>query len=193
MNLSQEAQDSVRTLTKLAEILDLRDVSTSSYLTAMSDVTLEKQRLEIDIEERNALLDELRKRRKALKEIREKTRAQLEGMRSRQQEDDELIGKWDRDSSILVQKGQEYSERIEYLKSSTDTNRSSQLNFTKLNNLRDEIASMKQERAENKMKLDSYQDLPPDMTLAKIKVAEGKHKLEGLIERRQVLLEGMLR
>ncbi|KAJ3100982.1 hypothetical protein HDU97_001738 [Phlyctochytrium planicorne] len=193
MKLSSGSKDTVRTLAKLAQILELNDVSTTSYQTAMADIIIDEQALEIRISERKKLLSELKQRRKAVNDLRGRIKSQRNEMDMQSEINEEMLEKWQEDATTLAAKVQEYEARADYFKSSVQPQDVEELSFQNLEKLNTKAEELKAEWTRNKETLDSFKDLPPDVTLAKIHLAEKKQMLAELVDRRQALLENMLR
>ncbi|KAI8853512.1 hypothetical protein BC829DRAFT_429918 [Chytridium lagenaria] len=155
----------------------------------MSDILLENQHTEIAITSLNTTLTQLRQRREALSHLRTKISNDLKT----QPYDPDTVERWTRDASILLQKSHEYDLRIQQIKDSIDDSLAQRLDFDTLDTLRSQLILLKTHAAENKQRLESFENLPPDITLAKIKLAESRQWLAELVDKRQTLLENMLR
>ncbi|ORX79074.1 hypothetical protein BCR32DRAFT_269688 [Anaeromyces robustus] len=105
------------------------------------------------------------------------------------------IEEWISNTQMLDHKEKEYEERIltgrTRLNNLVPEESLSLLQFNVLNEIENMISDLNDEIAEKRNKLNSIEDLPSDMTLAKLKYAEAKQQLEALRKIREEKVKNM--
>ncbi|KAJ3034246.1 HAUS augmin-like complex subunit 1 [Rhizophlyctis rosea] len=195
-NLSKSADLNLQALVSLALSLGIcktsraslpQNLHLSSYETAMTDLLIQERRAEWDLQRDKRLLDTMERRRQGLERSLDHMKALLTELQATESSEDEHLNDLKRNTTMLQQKGQEYEERLEYLESQYTPEMDS-IRIEVLRKLEDEVRELANEVKEKEDRLKGFQDLPPDITLAKIKLEEKKHYLEELVQRRHELL-----
>ncbi|KAJ3207536.1 hypothetical protein HDU83_004705 [Entophlyctis luteolus] len=109
--------------------------------------------------------------------------------------DEDHIRALELNTSVLTQKGEEYDERARLLERERPDGRSNELRginaFEELEALHTEI-SQNREALRAKMELlATCSELPPDVTLARVKLAERRQQLHALVVQKDALLRGI--
>ncbi|KAJ3266094.1 hypothetical protein HDU77_002581 [Chytriomyces hyalinus] len=95
-------------------------------------------------------------------------------------------------SRLLAMKGEEYKDRIARLSSQMATISASIPTVDKLEALHSEADARLAILTQKKHLLDGLQQLPPDLHLAQIKIAEKKHELSRLIQKKDAQLQRIM-
>ncbi|XP_033634493.1 HAUS augmin-like complex subunit 1 [Asterias rubens] len=177
-SLSQSGNVSLRTLASVAQTLGIKDASTSSYLLA----TMEMSRVAMET-------DEARQKEKRLSEqLFTKTKAALikcntlkkalQALEDQAEYQGPELEKKGQQAGVLNSKAREYTSQLHQLQAQLDQSSvEPSLYHQSLVKLSEELAALNTELAPLKSKLDSYHNLPPDVSLARVKIEEAKREL----------------
>ncbi|RIA92550.1 hypothetical protein C1645_820571 [Glomus cerebriforme] len=179
-DLSKNGVHSLKTLTSLATILGLADTERSSYLSALAQLNLDILRVE---RKNNAIDRSIKSMEIQIQEAKsknEKLNKLLYNLRERwDSKEEEGLRLWKRNMHLLSQKGKEYQDRIIKLERKYDELNVEKggLRFKELKEKEDHVNALKQEVGMKEAKLKTYQIMPADIILAKLKMDEAKQKL----------------
>lgn len=180
-SLSQSGTVSLRSLANVALILDTKDASDTSLLLGLNAQTQEKLRVEEERRHEQRLQTQLFKKtknalhtlnglEKSLKSLEDQSQYQIPELTMRAKQ-----------AGFLQKKAREYMKNahqlnLEVSKSGIDPS----LYHHNLVTASENLSDLKNRLQPMKAKLDSYQDLPWDLSLAKVKVEEAKQELATL-------------
>ncbi|KAJ3176141.1 HAUS augmin-like complex subunit 1 [Geranomyces variabilis] len=99
---------------------------------------------------------------------------------------------WTHNARMLEEKGEEYADRLHSVEERIDPSLPSYTPAALLD-LADKVDAMQIDLANKRAVLKGFADLPPDPVLAKLKLAQRKMELRGLIERKQEILSSIAR
>jgi len=176
--LSQSGSISLQTITRLATLLELKDTSDTSLLLGWTALSERKLRLsESQRSEERLTQNLLEKTKTALMKSNELHKV-LEGLEQQAIKQAPAQADKVKNSRFLEKKAEHYRNQVRKLQvelNQTGMDRS--LFHRKLVKRADELEQLKKKLQPMRAKLDSYQDLPPDVSLAKVKVEEAKAEL----------------
>ncbi|PRP76555.1 HAUS augmin-like complex subunit 1-like [Planoprotostelium fungivorum] len=167
----------VRSLTASAVELDLKDTETSSFFFAINRLHSDQN----DLVDRQRSVDRSHRVMKqklsqaqtalnSLQKILKETKLNAEKTR-------DLMKKQKEESPYYDQKQAEYTEELSELQEKlTASGLKREIMHPALVQLRSELDEVQQEDSEIRSKLDVYNDLPPDVALAEIKITEAKRR-----------------
>ncbi|EXX58706.1 uncharacterized protein OCT59_017508 [Rhizophagus irregularis] len=184
-DLSKNGVHSLKTLTSLAIILGLANTEQSSYLSALAQLNLDILRAERNNNAIVGIIESMETRIQKAKSKNEKLDKLLYNLRkSWDSKEEEELRKWEKNMDLLLQKGKEYQDRIMKLERKYNELNVEEggLRFKVLKKKEDYINYLEQEIGTKKAKLKTYQIMPPDIILAKLKTDEAKQKLDELKE-----------
>ncbi|KAK7089847.1 HAUS augmin-like complex subunit 1 [Littorina saxatilis] len=179
--LSQSGVTSLQTLTKLAWLLKVRDASDTSYLLALQALQEEADRIHEEFVAEERLLVKLSHKtkdalvkhnsiRKTCQDLEDVTTLQATKLEKRQKE-----------VSFLQSKIQEYAKLLSKLKDSVSrTGVDSSVFHESLVKRAQDLLKLEDELGPLKKKLQAYNELPPDISQAKLKLVELRRHLEHL-------------
>ncbi|PKY24961.1 hypothetical protein RhiirB3_413596 [Rhizophagus irregularis] len=184
-DLSKNGVHSLKTLTSLAIILGLANTEQSSYLSALAQLNLDILRAERNNNAIVGIIESMETRIQKAKSKNEKLDKLLYNLRkSWDSKEEEELRKWEKNMDLLLQKGKEYQDRIMKLERKYNELNVEEggLRFKVLKKKEDYINYLEQEIGTKKAKLKTYQIMPPDIILSKLKTDEAKQKLDELKE-----------
>lgn len=179
--LSQSGVTSLRTLAKVALLLQTKDVSESSYMLSLQhlhdelyntseELKLEERVIQALVEKTKMAIHKYNSLKKAAEDLNQQKSKQYPEMEKRAKE-----------SGFLHSKAKEYKEKVhqfqnELIKSKTDPS----IYHGALVKTSEELQTLKDQLAPLKSKLQTYHSLPPNISLTKVKIEELKHELTRL-------------
>ncbi|KAM6329192.1 HAUS augmin-like complex subunit 1 isoform 2-T2 [Alca torda] len=179
--LSSKGTSYLNVLVNSAVILETKDTSLVSFFCAINDMTSElyateskNRKMELELGDRMKKLTEALMLEKKIREDLEKTEKYLEFEKAKAQFEDQKI-------KFLSDKSMDFKIRIKAAEEElTARGLDKSLTHESLVNLSEELAKLRQETVPVKKKLQSYLDLPPSLSLAKVKIEELKRELNAL-------------
>ncbi|XP_031566759.1 HAUS augmin-like complex subunit 1 [Actinia tenebrosa] len=180
-SLSQSGSHSIKTLSEVSLLLGLKDCSSSSLMLGIAN-----QSCALD-----AILDERAEEKRVYSRLLAKTKSSLvkantlqralETLEEQHTLQKPILDKRSQETGFLQSKAKEYQRIVkeleEYQKS---LGLESSIFHENLVKKAEDINLLKEKSKPLKNKLESYQNLPPDLSLAKVKVEEAKRELARL-------------
>ena len=165
-------------ISSLALSLGLKDVGNTSILLAIEEL----------FEELESKQEQKEKMEKIHRNLTEISKKQLERLNEMQilekeysnQQSSQMIAKKTKQKSVeyLENKKREYENTLDQLKQSIHTSQfNPELMHKKLLNIYEELIKIQKESVPIHNVLSAYKDLPPDLSLAKLKIHEAKENL----------------
>lgn len=182
-SLSQSGSTSVRTLANVALLLDLKDTKMSSYLLGINELSKALQSSkEEKLKAKHSSAKLLRKTKCALVKYDSVTKA-YEALEEQISFQEPILNKRFKETGFLYQKAKQYQERFdELLDYQKQTKLEPTLYHNALEKKYEDVLQLEEELKPLKSKLETYHSLPPDISLAKVKVEEVKRELAALEE-----------
>lgn len=183
---SMASQSCIDTLTDLALNLNIRDCAKTSYFLAMNDLLTEYENLESEMRgaqnelfELNKWVDQSTKSHNKLSRIEETLAQRTEVNIPIAEKRHRDVETWNLKIGKYKEQIKKFDTEIEALSVNPD------IHHETIVALSEKISTMKAEMKPLKQKLESYQSLPPDITLAKVKIEERKRELERMEKQMQ--------
>ncbi|KAI8507759.1 HAUS augmin-like complex subunit 1 [Branchiostoma belcheri] len=191
-SLTKTGTTALSTLVSTAQTLELKNTSTTSYLLAMKDLSQEA----LDVE------DSRREEQHLSKELLRKTTTAMAHLNAIERDEESLeqrekmtgpdLEKKAQTAVFLQSKAAEYRNSLRQLRGQLEASGvDPTLYHHKLVNQAEELDKKREKIAELRAQLDSYHSLPPDISLARVKIEEAKRELAGLEEEINRKLEMM--
>ncbi|XP_033125195.1 HAUS augmin-like complex subunit 1 [Anneissia japonica] len=179
--LSQSGSVSLRTLARVATILEIKDVTTSSYLLQMSNLTQSMMETQSEHCTETKQNEQLFTKTKAAFIKASSLKRALDALEDQSQYAGPELEKKVRTTGFLHNKIREYATKRQQLKDQLNENGfSDSLSHQSLVKEAEYLGNLKAKLAPLKSKLDSYHCLPPNVSLTKVKIEEAKQELESL-------------
>ncbi|XP_003725805.1 HAUS augmin-like complex subunit 1 [Strongylocentrotus purpuratus] len=177
-SLSQSGNVSLRTLTNVAQTLQLQVTSASNYYLAMMNLTRELVALEDKRQEENLSNQKLFNKTKIAMIKTESLKKAMVSLEEQAKEEGPKLEDRMRQTGFYHSKSREYDNQLESLEVKLrETGVEPSLYHQSLVALSQELESLDTRLSPLKAKLDSYQNLPPNVPLAKVKIEEAKRQL----------------
>ncbi|XP_078702156.1 HAUS augmin-like complex subunit 1 [Branchiostoma floridae x Branchiostoma belcheri] len=191
-SLTKTGTTALSTLVSTAQTLELKNTATTSYLLAMKDLSQEA----LDVE------DSRREEQHLSKELLRKTTTAMAHLNAIERDEESLeqrekmtgpdLEKKAQTAVFLQSKAAEYRNSLRQLRGQLEASGvDPTLYHHKLVNQAEELDKKREKIAELRAQLDSYHSLPPDISLARVKIEEAKRELAGLEEEINRKLEMM--
>ncbi|CAH1797389.1 unnamed protein product [Owenia fusiformis] len=180
-NLSQSGTMSLRTLSNIAELLQIAEANDSSYLCALSDISQQTLKIEEQRSREHQLFTQLSAKTKSAMLRTQSLNKAVEALREQKEHEAPHVSRKSKQLLFFRKKGGEYRKRIETSmqtlhQSGVDTSVLHQALLIKSKELEELKGSLEPLRA----RMSSYQSLPPDVPLAKVKLEELRREIETL-------------
>ncbi|KAI8821748.1 uncharacterized protein EV422DRAFT_566824 [Fimicolochytrium jonesii] len=189
--ISKTGEADLGSLTSLAIALGLGDdVDVASYQTGLTSLVLEELALDHDLQQRRTTLEQLEKLNRRTEAAYSEAHTTVANIETNEELDRQRIREQKRNAHMLRQKGDEYLDRLQSYEHRIPANVDS-YSYGALVDLKQEIADLAAETEKKETALDALKDLPPDITLARLKLGERKRDLRELIDRKQAILQGI--
>ncbi|KAL7749938.1 hypothetical protein RI367_004814 [Sorochytrium milnesiophthora] len=190
--LSKQGTSYLTALVDLALRLQLGNVRESSYQLALTDLACHRQ----DVQSRKAKHDAQLTALETLREKLAQQEAQAQDicttLRRQAPEEQALTQQYKAQAQLMSAKQEEYQRRLAAIISDQDA-RLGGIRLQPLQALQDQLHAQQQRFDKSRSLLQSYRDLPPDLTLAKLKLNEAQHRLQMLRIEKDNLLSAMAR
>ncbi|KAI9091712.1 hypothetical protein DFS34DRAFT_653387 [Phlyctochytrium arcticum] len=187
---SKSAVHDSTALANLATSLEISDTSLSSYHTAMTTLLLEEKALDDEVGRYTEHLKNLEAQHLELQGNNRRVEKFLQRWKAGESAESQQHLEHKHNAVVLQQKGLEYEERLELLENAIPPS-SSKYQYSSLLELQNEVASLADTVKCQGDRLKTFRDLPPDLTLSKLKIAERRTELNDLIERKQDILNSI--
>ncbi|XP_038077648.1 HAUS augmin-like complex subunit 1 [Patiria miniata] len=176
--LSQSGNVSLRTLASVAGTLGIRDASTSSYLLAMMEMSKVAMETEEARQREKRLSEQLFTKTKAALIKCNTLKKALQALEEQAEYQGPELEKKAQQAGVLNSKAKEYQAQLHQLQTQLEENNvEPSLYHQSLVKLSEELTALNAELTPLKSKLDSYHNLPPDISLAKVRIEEAKREL----------------
>ncbi|KAJ3054371.1 hypothetical protein HK097_001980 [Rhizophlyctis rosea] len=156
----------------------------------MTDLVLKERRAEWTLRKHKKVLEDMERKREGLEKSLSSMQDLLSQLQTSETEQKEDLDEWKRNTDMLQQKGQEYEERLEQL-DNLYTPEMDEIRVEVIAEIEEEVRQLSKVVKEKEKTLKGFQDLPPDITLARLKLDEKKHYLQELVNRKHELLESI--
>lgn len=193
-SLSEESQKELKTLSAITTQLNIKDNNLSSFQTALIQLQSEDVRLNGILRQQNSALDQLEARSHSLHRIIHNLQGLLDKVKEKKPQENFKMKEWRQNSTLLSIKSKEYHSRLDTLEQQYKNLSIERLglNYEQMSRLKTELLDLRGEIEQKQSKLTQFKQLPPDIELAKVKVAELKAKLRQIQEERERLLNDMV-
>ncbi|PIA13721.1 hypothetical protein COEREDRAFT_83320 [Coemansia reversa NRRL 1564] len=169
-------------LSKVANDLGLADMRAESFERAVAVETMAgfKRQSELDLIQEQTT--EVQCRIKHSHERRARIQKLLDERTKAAPIEEQKAREWERNADIVSQKVDEYRERLSSLNTLNNARqvRERGLEYTQIHALDAAVEALRRSVEEKQNAYDGYSALPPDISLAKLKLEEAKQKLEQL-------------
>ncbi|XP_031452935.1 HAUS augmin-like complex subunit 1 [Phasianus colchicus] len=183
-SLSKEGTAHLKTLVDSAMILEVEDLSLISFFCAMNDRSLELHAAELKNKEMEQELLNSKKKLTATLLLEEQLEKDLEKVKTHLEIEEAKSESRLQNLQFLKDKSEDLRIRIKIAEEKLTTSGLNQsLMHESLVNLSEKLDGMQKEMVHVKRKLDCYLDLPPNLSLARVKVEEAKRELNALEEK----------
>eukprot|EP00112_Aurelia_sp_Birch-Aquarium-sp1_P012644 Seg2660.1 transcript_id=Seg2660.1/GoldUCD/mRNA.D3Y31 product="HAUS augmin-like complex subunit 1" protein_id=Seg2660.1/GoldUCD/D3Y31 len=180
-SLSQSGQRNLRTLSELALGLTLKDCNHSSYVLAMTDLTNQIEELSSEINVQGLKRRRLEGKIKGVADEKKFVERSSEVLEQQALIEKPLQEKRIKEVHFLKGKAKEYKAMIDNLESAINqTGVSEDLYHESLKEMYELLNEVRGEINSLKSRLSSFHSLPPDMSLARVKIEEAKQELKRL-------------
>lgn len=182
-SLSQSGSASIRTLANTALLLDLKDTKMSSYLLGINKLSKELQSSKEErMREKYSSVKLLRKTKAALVKNDSLTKA-YETLEEQMSLQEPILKKRAEETGFFKRKSEDYQKRFEELQNyQKQAKFEPSLCHNALEKKYEDVLRLEDELKPMKSKLETYNSLPPDLSLAKVKLEEAKRELAALEE-----------
>lgn len=176
--LSQSGLSSLKILSELAFALDLKDCTYSSYAMSMSDLSCKMEETKSELRRNQTENTNLQDRTKEGCKEREMLARNFELSEQQACVEKPLREKRSKETHFLKGKAKEYNMLIENLQETIQqTGLTQDLYHENLELISEELTGIRGHISVLKTKLSSFHNLPPDMSLARVKIEEAKQDL----------------
>ncbi|KAJ1962724.1 hypothetical protein IWQ62_003438 [Dispira parvispora] len=169
----------VQLFAELGQTLGVKDYEQSSYQTAITHLKDSLRTLQRDVLAAEQRRDDVRRRKHNCNQQLRKIKRMLQYAQSLKPSEEQKIQEWSHNTRILAQKTSEYSQREDTL--SCDyaglQAESRRIDYASLEVTNSHIQQLKEQLATQSDKLASYRALPPDITLAQLRLEEANRHL----------------
>ncbi|KAJ3092754.1 hypothetical protein HK102_003323 [Quaeritorhiza haematococci] len=180
----------IETLADAGTKLGISDGSLGSFQCAIFDLNRELTAAQAECDKLERTTKFLEEQRNYV-EIKEREIEQLVmQLKENGQIDSHILRQWMHDTEILETKGWEYTDRLEMLEESCEVDLES-VRLPALKEIEAQTHALVDELERQEITLQSFKDLPPDITLSQIKVEERKAELVSLINMKEELLQAI--
>ncbi|XP_072167164.1 HAUS augmin-like complex subunit 1 [Diadema setosum] len=180
-SLSQSGNVSLRTLSNVAQILDLKVASDTNYFLAMTDLSREQIKVEDCRHEENLLNQNLFKKTKSAMIKSDSLKRAMTSLEDQAKEQGPQLEEKTRQAGFYHSKTKEYRNQLEVLEENlTESEVDPSVYHQSLVKLSEHLETLNSKLAPLRAKLESYNDLPPNVSLAKVKIEEAKRELASL-------------
>ncbi|TPX41380.1 hypothetical protein SeMB42_g05593 [Synchytrium endobioticum] len=187
---SKQALNNLDTLASLASTLELPDVQQGSYQTALFELMVEEDEHIDSVHHLTRLRDDLQKNVASLEADTNFLNRWTKSHEAKREIEEHVASTWDQNAIVLQQKSEEYMERLNVLQGEWTADKEA-IRWPVLEELEREFDCIQEAYEDDVRLLKSYQDLPPDLTLARIKLSEREVELASLIETKTKLLDDL--
>ncbi|KAJ2079952.1 hypothetical protein H4R24_003421 [Coemansia sp. RSA 988] len=169
-------------LSKLANDLGLSDMRAESFERAMAVETMAGFKRQTEFDSIRDQTIEVQRRIKQSHERRSRLQKMLDERTKATPIEEQKAREWERNAEIVEQKVNEYGERLSSLNELNNARkvRERGLEYTQLHSLDAAVQELSRSVEEKQNAYDGYSALPPDISLANLKLEEAKQKLEQL-------------
>ncbi|XP_048583757.1 HAUS augmin-like complex subunit 1 [Nematostella vectensis] len=181
--LSQSGLLSIKTLSSICLLLGVRDCSSSSLMFGLSDISYDLEKVQNERDAEKILYTRLLGKTKAALAKDSVLQRALHTLEEQEILQTPVLAKRAQDTGFLHNKSKEYNRIVKQLEGtikSVDLGLGRTIYHGYLVSQSEEVVGLQEERKPLKAKMDTYQSLPPDISLARVKVEEAKRELEKL-------------
>ncbi|KAJ3015955.1 hypothetical protein HKX48_004294 [Thoreauomyces humboldtii] len=186
-SLSRFGETHLGILADLAFELQLGDVEAISFQSAMADLQLQDIRADMELSKQRRHLGALEDRHAAIDADIARTESVLAGLEDTAEVDRQRVREWTRNADLLMQKGDEYADRVRDVEARIDPD----LPYfapSAILATRRSVERLREDLAVKEEAVRGFVDLPPDPVMAKLKLEERRLELNNLIRRKQDIL-----
>eukprot|EP00794_Sanderia_malayensis_P009813 gene9813-10820_t len=177
-SLSQSGMSSLKTLSELAVLLNLKNCNLSSYLLALSDLSGRIERSSSDLKSQEIERQQLMNKFTAISNEKEAFERYFENLEQHALVQRPLAEKRRKETQFMKEKTKEYDALIQSLQESiSQTELTDEIRHESLQQLSEELGEIRAQVKTLKTRLAGFHSLPPDMLLARVKVEEAKQEL----------------
>ncbi|KAL1919617.1 uncharacterized protein VTP21DRAFT_1548 [Calcarisporiella thermophila] len=190
-SLSKQGANHLHTLSSIALTLGLGDVRLSSYQRALSALTLSSAQIKRQSATLESYAQTIRSWRLEADQKLARLKVILKECEAKRASEETKTADRYRSTETLSRKAREYRKRLEELEREYDENGIDSLRYSSLKHLEHQLEQLEAALVTKKNRLERLHDIPPDYTLARLKLQEQRQKLANLTEQRETLLNGI--
>ncbi|KAJ2235944.1 hypothetical protein H4R99_007853 [Coemansia sp. RSA 1722] len=166
-------------LSKLASTLALPNMRPESFERAISRMTIDGFRRQTQVSDLRDKRNELLKKTEESRERQRKLVILLDGRKQDSVVEQQKAREWMRNAQVIAHKSEEYEQRLEEL--GRERRKRGELHeYQELKNLDDRVNNLRKDVDDKQRALEGYSALPPDISLAYLKLEEAKQALDQL-------------
>ncbi|CAG8505872.1 7678_t:CDS:2 [Paraglomus occultum] len=193
-DLSKNGECAIRTLSSLAITLGLGDVEQSSYFRALAQLNIESERTQRSrnmtkhtIEEFENQIQEASLRLERLNMLTSSLRSKWDFV------EEQKLKEWKKNSSLLTRKSCEYGNRLLHLEKQYELIGVEEggLRVENLKQMEKNVEALGELLETKQQKLQIYQEMPPDLQMAQLKLDHARETLAELRETEAELAEAI--
>ncbi|KAF7728141.1 hypothetical protein EC973_006656 [Apophysomyces ossiformis] len=188
--LSEEGALTLETLAKLALHLGINSEEIGSYDASIANLRLEYMDAQLEHTDMEEVEHALNNRIEDANQELFKLKEMLKELDKRRSAEKKKVAEWQRNSKDLEKQIQ--AEKADYVQQQKRYDATGvvqqRLRLVNIKRLDEELQQMEADLEQKKLALEQYDDFPPDMVLASLKLQEGEDKLHQLRQERERLL-----
>ena len=189
-NLSRTAHAHLKALSHTASLLKIPNARKFSFVSKILTLQEQKQQAEEENRKLTHAIERMDARNAELGHLVQELRDTLNDYVSNQENIEQKTLEWRESDAVLRKKCQDYQQRIGGYQEEYETREidKSGLRYGQLEELKRQNEDMKQQLDAYQTEIRAYKNLPPDLALAQLKLAEEKQRLVELELQRKTRL-----
>ncbi|KAJ1843584.1 hypothetical protein LPJ57_009704 [Coemansia sp. RSA 486] len=177
--LPKPTSQALSSLSKLASTLALPNMRPESFERAISRMTIDGFRRQTQVSDLRDKRNELLRKTEESRERQRKLVILLDGRKQDSVVEQQKAREWMRNAQVIAHKSEEYEQRLEEL--GRERRKRGELHeYRELKNLDDRVNDLRKDVDDKQRALEGYSALPPDISLAYLKLEEAKQALDQL-------------
>ncbi|KAJ2831357.1 hypothetical protein J3B01_005366 [Coemansia erecta] len=181
-SLPSSTSKALSELSTTAVDLGLSDMRAESFECAVASQTMQQFKRQTEIDSLNEQTTGLQQKIRSSQNRQAKLRALLEDRRKAAPIEEQKAREWERNAQVVSQKSNEYRERLAELQRAVKESGAEErgLDYDQLKELDTRVEELRATVDKKQNIYKGYEALPPDISLAYVKLEEAKVKLEQL-------------
>lgn len=188
--LSRTGQAHLKSLSQTAKLLKIPNTRKFSFISKILTLLEQKQQAEEENRKLTNAIERIDSRNAELAQLVHQLRDTLSDYVSNQENIEQKTLEWRESDLVLQKKCQDYQKRIEGFQEEYETRGIDKngIRYGQLEELKRQNEDMKQQLGVYETEIRAFKNLPPDLSLAKLKLAEEKQRLAELELQRKTRL-----